>query len=257
MGIHPTAVVHPAAELTPGVAVGPYSCIGEHVRVGSGTVVSAHVVIEGHTEIGERNRIYPFVTLGTPPQDIGYRGEETRLTIGNDNVFRENVTIHRATTKEERVTVVGSRNYLMAYVHVAHDCRLGDGIIMANGVQLGGHVRIADQVGIGGLAAVHQFVKIGTCAFVGGMSAVSQDIPPFVMATGQRPKLYGINQKGLRRQGFSQETIGGLKKAYQILFRGQLRLSEGIRRVREEIPPFPELELLLGFLEDSKRGITR
>jgi UDP-N-acetylglucosamine acyltransferase len=258
MEIHSTAIVSPKARLAAGVKIGPYSIIGDHVEIGRETIIGPHVTIDGHTEIGERNKIYQFASIGFPPQDIGYKGEDTRVRIGNDNIIREYVSINRATTKEDWETVVGDNNYLMAYAHVGHDCRLGSGIIMANVATLGGHANLGDYVNIGGVTAVHQFVRIGSYAFIGGESAVVQDIPPFMLAAGaERAKLYGPNQKGLKRQGFSRETIDGLKKAYKIIWRGNKRLSEGINRAREEIEPFPELEMLLEFISESKRGVTR
>lgn len=255
--VHPTAVVSPHAEIASGVTIGPYSTIGDHVTIGRDTEIGAHVVIEGHTRIGERNRVSPFTSIGGPPQDVGYKGEDTRVKIGDDNVIRDYVTINRSTTKENWETVIGNHNYLMAYTHVAHDCVLGDGVVMANLATLGGHVKIGDRVNLAGLVAVHQYVRIGAYAFLGGMSAITKDIPPFVLTSGRDVKLYGINQKGLIRAGFSREAIDGLKKAYRIIWRGKKRLNEGIKQVREEIPTFPELEVLLGFCEESKRGIQR
>jgi UDP-N-acetylglucosamine acyltransferase len=258
MEIHSTAIVSPKAQLATGVKIGPYSIIGDHVKIGRDTNIGPQVTIDGHTEIGERNNIYQFVTIGFPPQDIGYKEEDTRVKIGNDNIFREYVSINRATTKEDWETSVGNNNYLMAYAHVGHDCKLGNGIIMANVATLGGHTNLGDYVNIGGLTAVHQFVRIGSYAFIGGGAAVAQDIPPFMLATGaERAKLYGPNQKGLKRQGFSREIIDGLKKAYKIIWRENKRFSEGIKRVREEIESFPELEMLLDFIGDSKRGVAR
>jgi UDP-N-acetylglucosamine acyltransferase len=257
MTIHPTAVVSPRAEIADGAEIGPYSIIGDHVSIGKSTVVGSHVVIEGNTSIGERNRIFPFVTLGTPPQDTGYRGEDTRLVIGNDNIIREYATIHRATTKQEWVTAIGDGNYLMAYSHVAHDCVLGNHVILANVATLGGHIHIGDYANLGGQAAVHQFVRIGAYAFVGGKSGVDRDVPPFMITAGERAKLYGVNRRGLRRHGLTQESIDGLKKAFQIIWRDNLQFPDGIRKAREEIPPSPELEMLLSFLENSKRGILR
>lgn len=257
MDIHPSAVVSSHAELAHGVKIGPYSIIGDHVTIGGDTVISPHVVIEGHTNIGERNRIYPFVSIGLPPQDVGFRGEETRVEIGNDNIIREYASINRSTTKQDRVTVIGNDNYIMAYSHIAHDCVLGDKIIMSNVATLGGHTTIGDYATLGGIVAVHQFVRIGAYAFIGGKSAVSQDIPPFMMAAGPRAKLYGLNQKGLKRIGFSKEAIDGLKKAYKIIWRENRRFSEGISKVKKEIEPFPELAMLLDFIAASKRGVAR
>jgi UDP-N-acetylglucosamine acyltransferase len=257
MAIHPTAVVSHSAEIAEGVEIGPYSVIGDHVSIGRSTVIAAHVVIEGHTRIGERNRIFPFATLGTPPQDVGYRGEDTRLEIGDDNLIREYVTIHRATTKQEWVTRVGDENYLMAYSHVAHDCVLGKGVILSNVATLGGHIHVGDHAILGGLAAVHQFVRIGAHAFVGGKSGVDRDVPPFMITAGERAKLYGLNRRGLARHGFPAEAVDGLKKAFQIIWRENRPFPEGIQQARKEIPPSPQLEMLLSFLESSKRGILR
>lgn len=257
MDIHPSAVVSPHAELGPGVRIGPYCTIGDHVRIDRETVLSSHVTIEGHTRIGARNRIYPFTSVGFPPQDIGYKGEDTRVIIGDDNIIREYSTIHRATTKQNWETVVGDENYIMAYAHIAHDCYLGKRVIMSNGATLGGHIAIDDYAILGGMVAVHQFVRIGTHAFIGGKSGIDRDVPPFMITAGERAKLYGVNQKGLHRMGFSQQSIDGLKKAYRIIWRDNSRFSDGIRQVRREMESFPELEILLGFFEGSRRGILR
>ena len=255
--IHPTAVVSPGAKLASDVKIGPYAIIGENVSIGNATQIDSHVVIEGRTQIGERNRISPFSCIGTPPQDVGYQGEDTRVTIGDDNVIREYVTIHRATTKENEETIVGNHNFIMAYAHVAHDCVLGDNIILANAVTLGGHTRVGDHANIGGLAAAHQFVRIGAYAFIGGLTGMPQDIPPFVIAAGPRARLFGINQIGMSRSGFSKETVAGLKRAYRIIWKDNRRFSQGIEQVRKEMKSFPELDELLEFLEHSKRGIAR
>jgi UDP-N-acetylglucosamine acyltransferase len=255
--IHPTAVLSPHAEIAEGVKIGPYSMIGDHVTIGRDTEIGAHVVIEGHTQIGESNKIYPFTCIGTPPQDVGYRGEDTRLIIGDKNIIREYATIHRATTKQDWITAVGNSNYIMAYAHVAHDCILGNHVIMSNVATLGGHITIGDHAILGGLVAVHQFVRIGPHAFLGGKSGVDRDVPPFMITAGERAKLYGINRLGLRRFGFSQEVIEGLKSAYRIIWKESKSLREGIEKVRREVSPFPELEVLLEFLDGSKRGILR
>ena len=255
--IHPSAVVSPRAKIGEGVTIGPYSIIGEKVTVGRDTIIGSHVVIDGSTVIGEKNRIHPFVSIGLPPQDIGYKGEDTRVIIGDENIVREFVTINKATTKQDRVTKVGNSNYLMAYAHIAHDCILGNSIIMSNVATLGGHIEIGDHAIIGGLVAIHQFVRIGTYAFIGGKSATAKDIPPFMMASGDRAKLYGLNARGLKREGFSQEKIDNLKKAYQIIWRDHHLLHEALERVRREIPPFEELQMLLDFLVSSKRGVVR
>lgn len=257
MNIHPTAIVHPKAKIADGVEIGAYSVIGEHVTVGKGTRIASHVLVEGWTTIGERNQIFPFSCIGTPPQDIGYRNEETYLVIGNDNVIRESATIHRATTKEDRFTVIGNGNFLMAYSHVAHDCKLGNNIIMANSVGLGGHITVGDYAILGGIVAVHQFVRIGAYAIIGGQSAVSQDIPPYVSAAGNRAKLYGLNLIGLKRRGFSEEAIASLKKTYRIIFRSGLILEDALARVNAELSGSPEAMHLMEFMKNSKRGITR
>jgi UDP-N-acetylglucosamine acyltransferase len=255
--IHSSAVISPQADLSPGVKVGPYSTIGDHVSIGRDSEIGPHVVIEGHTRIGERNIIYPFSSIGTPPQDVGYGGEDTRLIMGDDNVVREYVTINRATTKEEWKTVIGSHTYLMAYSHVAHDCLLDDNVIMTNGATLGGHVTIGEYAILGAFLAVQQFVRIGTYAFLGAKSGIDRDVPPFMITAGPRAKLYGVNQKGLIRRGFSQETIDLLKRAYSIIWRENKRFDEGIRQAREELEPLPELEMLLNFLSGSKMGVLR
>jgi UDP-N-acetylglucosamine acyltransferase len=257
VSIHPTAVVHSKALIADGVEIGPYSVIGEHVSIGKDSKIASHVLIEGWTAIGERNQIHSFSSIGTPPQDIGYRGEETFLVIGNDNVIRECATVHRATTKEDRRTVIGDKNFLMAYAHVAHDCQLGNNIIMANSVALGGHIVIGDHAILGGIVAVHQFVKIGPYAIIGGQSAVSLDIPPYVSAAGNRAQLYGLNLVGLKRKGFSDNAIATLKKAYKIVFRSGLTQDDAIHKALEAFPDSPEVQTLVDFIRSSKRGITR
>ncbi len=261
MKIDPRAIISSKAEIDKGVEIGPYSIIGDDVFIGKDTVIGAHVVIEGPAQIGERNRIYQFVSIGTPPQDLTYHGEETTVIIGNDNVIREFVTINRGSTKENWKTVIGNGNYLMAYAHVAHDCCLGDNIVMANLATLGGHVAVGDHAIISAFVAVHQFVRIGTYAFVGAKCGVDRDIPPFMLAsvdkTGPRAKLFGINTVGLRRQGFSRDVIEGLKRAYKIIWRENKNLKKAIEQVRNELEPFQELELLIEFLSTSRRGIIR
>ncbi len=257
MEIHPSAVVSPHAELAAGVKVGPFSIVGDHVSIGRDTIIGSNVVIEGHTRIGKGNVIYPFVSIGLPPQDLGYKQEDTRVFIGDNNIIREYVSVNRATTKQDWVTIIGNDNFLMAYAHVAHDCILGNHIVMSNVATLGGHATIGDHANLGGLVAVHQFTRIGAYAFIGGKTGVPKDIPPFMIAAGPRAKLYGPNLNGLRRQGFSGNTINGLKKAYRIIWRECGRFSEGIDRVRREIESFPELDLLLEFISDSKRGVVR
>jgi UDP-N-acetylglucosamine acyltransferase len=257
VNIHPTAIVHPKAVIAEGVEIGPYAVIGEHVTIGTGTKIAAHVVIEGWTTIGARNHIHSFSSIGTPPQDIGYKNEETYLIIGDDNVIRECATIHRATTKQDRRTIIGNKNFFMAYSHVAHDCNIGNNIIMANSVALGGHIVIGDHAILGGIVAVHQFVKIGSYAIIGGQSAVSLDIPPYVSAAGNRAQLYGLNLVGLKRKGFSDEVITNLKKAYKIIFRSGLTLEISLQQALAEMPDSKEVQHLVDFIRNSKRGITR
>jgi len=257
VNIHPTAIVHAAARIADSAIIGPYSIIGEHVSIGRGTKVESHVLIDGWTTIGERNHIHSFSSIGTPPQDISYKNEETYLIIGNENVIREYATVHRATTKEDRKTEIGNKNFLMAYSHVAHDCKLGNSIIMANSVALGGHIVIGDHAILGGIVAVHQFVKIGEYAIIGGLSGVGQDIPPYVMAQGSKAKLYGLNLVGLKRKGFSDAVIANLKKAYKIIFRSGLTVDEALRKTLDDLPDSAEVRLLADFIRTSKRGITR
>ena len=257
MNIHPTAIVHPGAKLAEGVEIGAYTVVGEHAIIGKDTKIASHVLIDGWTTIGERNQIFSFSAIGTPPQDISYKNEKTSVIIGNDNVIRESATVHRATAKEDRITEIGNNNFLMAYSHVAHDCKLGSHIIMANSAGLAGHITVGDYAILGGIVAVHQFVRIGAYAIIGGQSAVSQDIPPYGSAAGNRAKLYGLNLVGLKRRGFGDEAISNLKKAYRIIFRSGLVLEEARVRVEAELSSSPEAMHLMEFMKASKRGITR
>lgn len=259
--IHPTALIHPGAELADNVEVGPYAVIGEHVRIGRGTTVGAHVVIDRWTDIGEDNQIFPMASVGAAPQDLKYKGEETWLKIGNKNIIREFATLHRATTADTGVTLVGDGNMFMAYSHVAHDCRIGSSVVMANSATLAGHVYIEDYVIFGGLTAVHQFTRIGAHAMIGGGTLIGTDIPPYTIATGGRRRdaeLRGLNLIGLKRRGFSDDTINALKNAYKILVLSDLKLPEAIERIRSEVPPGPEVNHFVDFIEQpSKRGICR
>lgn len=254
--IHSTAIIHHGAKLGEGVSIGAFSIIGENVTIGDGTIIESHVVIDGWTEIGKGNRIYPFSSIGTPPQDISYAGEETRVTIGDKNIIREYVTIHRGTKKGGGHTIVGSQNYIMAYVHIAHDCKIGSNIIMANAATLGGHISVDDHSVIGGLTGIHQFVRIGKYAMVGACSAVSLDVPPFVSAVGNRATLYGLNIVGLRRHGFTKERVLKIKKAYKILFRSKLSLKEAIIKT-EAICDSEDVKMMIDFINETKRGICR
>lgn len=255
--IHPTAIVHPKAELAEDVAIGPYCLIGEHVKIGRRVKLMSHVAIEGWTEIGEDCEFFPFSSIGTIPQDLKFQGEKSRLIIGQKNVFREFVTLNRGTAEGGGATKIGDHNFFMAYVHVAHDCQTGDHVVMANAATLAGHIVIQDYAIVGGLVGIHQHVRIGCYAMVGGCSAIGMDVPPFTTAAGYRAKLYGLNLVGLRRHGFSNDRIGKLKKAYQILFQEELPLKEAIKRVREEIEESEDIKRLLAFMETSERGVYR
>jgi UDP-N-acetylglucosamine acyltransferase len=239
------------------VEIGAYAVIGEHVRIERRTRVGDHARIEGRTEIGEECRIFPFAVLGAEPQDLKYRGEPTELIVGPCNVFREFVTIHRGTVQGGGRTVIGAHNFFMSYAHVAHDCSIGNHVIMANSATLAGHIELRDHSMLGGIVAVHQFARVGEYALVSGLTGVAQDIPPYTLASGSRAKLFGLNVVGLRRHGFSLQTIQALKKAYRILFRSNLMLREGVERVRQEVTGCPEVENLLRFVEESRRGVCR
>ncbi len=255
------AVVDPAAEIDPSVEVGPFTVIGAGVRIGAGTRIGPHCFIEGNTTIGRNNRISGFVSIGAPPQDLGYKGEDTRVEIGDDNIIREYVSIHRATTKENLVTRIGSNNMLMAYVHIAHDCALADNIIMANGATLGGHVKVGERATMGGLVAVHQFTRIGSHAYIGGMSGISKDVPPYVIVSGvrNRMRVTGINRIGLKRCGFDTDTIRDLNDAFVLIFRTpDLLLKDALDRVEAEFSHRREVMYMVEFFrEPSRSGVVR
>jgi len=257
MSVHPTAIVAPGARLHPSVEVGPYAVIGSQVEIGAGTTVGPHAVIEGRTRLGERNRVFQFASVGAQPQDLKYAGEDSALEIGDENLIREFTTLHRGTTGGGGVTRIGNANLFMAYSHVAHDCQVGNGCVLANAATLGGHVEVGDHVILGGLAAVHQFTRIGRHAFVAGGSMVVMDVPPFCTAQGDRAELVGVNSIGLARHGFSEEQIARVKEAYRILFRSKLPLDEAMERLRTELGDQPEIQMLLSFVSTSQRGMTR
>ncbi len=257
MEIHPTAVVHPRAEIAPGVKIGAYSVVGEHVRIGPDTSIDSHVVVDGWTEIGARCRIFPFASIGAAPQHIRYAGEPTRVRMGDDNIIREFVTVHRGTVGGGGETSLGNGNIIMAYTHIAHDCRVGNQVTMANASTLAGHIEVEDFAIVGGLVAIHQFVRIGCYTMVGGASAIPQDIPPYMLASGNRAKLFGLNSIGLKRHRFPENTIAALKQAYRLLFRSHLTFHKAAERVAAEIPDLPEVRHLLNFLKASKRGFCR
>jgi len=253
--IHPSAEVSSEVELGPGVYIGPFCVLKGKITVGSGTRFLSHVVIDGNTTIGKDNLFYPFSSAGLPPQDLKYRGEPSRVVIGDRNTIRESVTIHRGTEGGGMLTRIGDQNLLMANCHVAHDCHLGSRIVMANAANLAGHIIIEDGAIIGGLTGIHQFVRIGTLSMVGGMSGIPKDVPPYVWASGNRAYLYGLNLEGLKRARLSPDTISLLKKAYQLLFRSSLPQKEALDRVRKEIPSGPEIDHLVEFIEKSGRGV--
>ncbi len=256
--IHPTAIIDPKAEIGEGVDVGPYSVIEKGVVIDQDTKIEPHVIIREGTHIGKRCHIFQFASIGEAPQFLGYKGEKTLLQIGDQNIIRECVTLHRGTPHGGGKTVIGNRNYFMAYSHVAHDCQIGNEVIMANAAALGGHIVIEDWAIIGGLVAVHQFVRVGAYAMIGGFSGVLLDIPPYTKAKGDRARLYGLNTIGLKRANFSEETLKALKKTYRIIFRSGLTLEKAVKGVSEdEISRIPEVQHLLHFIQHSKRGIAR
>ena len=256
--IHETAVVHPTAEVADSVAIGPYSIIGEHVKIGEGTQISSHVVIDKWTHIGKGCQIYPYASLGAAPQHLKYNGEETYVEVGDNNIIREYVTIHRGTSFGNGKTILGDENFIMAYAHVAHDCTVGNRVVIASYVALGGHVEIGDHAIIGGIVAIHQFVRIGTYAFVGGATALTRDIPPYITASGMKVKFYGINVVNLQRSNVPEEVIRGLRKAYKVLFRSHLTMEEAIKKVHEDpVYALPEVKHMMDFIQGTKRGVTR
>jgi UDP-N-acetylglucosamine acyltransferase len=255
--IHSTAIIDATAELDTGVEVGPYSIIGPRVRIGKNTRIGPHVVIDGFTDIGQACTIFQFASLGAIPQDLKYRGEESRVVIGNNNTIREFVTINRGTAQAGGETRLGSNNLLMAYCHVAHDCRIGSHVVLANAATLAGHIEMEDHAIVGGLAAVHQFVRLGSYCIIGGCSGVSQDIPPYMMANGQRAELFGLNVEGLNRHRFPQESISNLKKAYHIIFRSGLALEKALEQAASEMQHSAEVQHLISFIRSSTRGVTR
>lgn len=253
--IHPTALVDPGAELGEGVTIGPFSIIGPGVVIGARTQVGPQVLIERDTSVGEDCAIAKGAVLGTDPQDLKYRGEPTVLSVGDRTVIREYATLNRGTAAAGR-TSVGSDCMLMAYVHVAHDCHLGDHVILSNAVNMAGHVHIEDWASVGGLTAIHQFVRIGQHAFVGGASRVAKDVPPYVKAAGNPLELYGLNSIGLQRRGFPEEVRVELKRAYRLFFASNHNISQAKARAREELRALPEIEAFLSFFEESERGVS-
>ena len=256
--IHPTAIVDPTAEIDEGVEIGPYTIVQKNVIIGQGTRIGPHVVIGEGTQIGQRCQVYQFASVGEAPQALAYRGEKTFLTLGDQNIVREFVTLNRGTAGGGGKTVIGNQNLFMAYSHVAHDCHLGNQVILANGATLAGHITIEDHAIIGGLSAVHQFCRIGTHAFISGMTGITLDVPPYMLASGSRARLFGLNTVGLKRFHFSEASMKALKKAYRIIFRSGLILEKAVKQVKEDgISQLPEVQHLLQFIQQSKRGISR
>ena len=255
--IHPSALVHSRARLAADVEVGPYSIVGEHVEVGAGSWIGAHVVLDGHVRIGRRTRIFHFASIGAPPQDKKYKDEPTAVEIGDDNTLREYVTINRGTALDAGVTRLGNENWVMAYVHFAHDCQIGNKTIFANACQLAGHVTVGDWAIFGATTLVHQFVHVGAHAFTGMGTYLPQDLPPYVTAAGNMAKPYGINSEGLKRRGFSPATIQELKRAYRTLYRSGLPLEQAKDRLAAQARDCAEVKPILDFLANSKRGIIR
>jgi UDP-N-acetylglucosamine acyltransferase len=259
--IHPSAVVDVGAELAADVVVGPYAVIGPNVRIGAGTHIGPHCVVEGHTTIGTGNKIFQFASIGAAPQDKKYQGEPTRLEIGNDNTIREFCTLNIGTVQDAGVTRLGDDNWIMAYVHIAHDCVIGNHTILANSTQLGGHVHLGDWVFLGGLSGVHQFVRVGAHAMTGFQTRLAQDLPPFVTAAGNPAQAQGINAEGLKRRGYSAQRIAGVKQLHRVLYRNGLTLAAALEEIRvlasQPSEAQADAQSMLSFLSDAARGIVR
>lgn len=255
--IHPTAIVSEKARIGNGCTIGPYSTIGDGVVLGDGVRIDSHVVIDGDTSIGDETRVFPFVSIGLAPQDLKYEGERTRTSIGRRNQIREFVTVHRGTKGGGGMTEIGDDNLLMAQVHVAHDCKVGSEIIMANAATLAGHVEIADRANIGAYSGVHQFCRIGREAFVGGYSVVVKDAMPFAIIQGNHAKCYGLNKVGMKRRGYPKKTVRSLNRAFHFLLSARLNTTQALEKIREEITGCDEVDLLVEFIESSDRGVVK
>ncbi len=255
--IHPTAIIDSSAEIDSNVTIGPYAMVKSDVCIGSGTTIGPYTTIEQYTNIGENCQIFQYASIGGAPQDLKFHGEKTYLTIGRGTIIREFVTINRGTEFGGGVTEVGEENYLMAYTHIAHDCKTGKQVILANNSTLAGHIIMGDNVTVGGLVAIHQFVQIGDFAYIGGKSAVVKDIPPYVIAAGDRARLHGLNNVGLKRHKFPKSTLKELKKTYRIFFRIGLTVKQASERVRAEVEQIPEVKNFINFIIKSNRGVTR
>jgi UDP-N-acetylglucosamine acyltransferase len=257
MAIDPRAVVSPRARLAPDVEVGAFAIIGDDVEIGPGCRIGPHAVVNGPTRLGARNRIFQFASIGDAPQDKKYKGEPTRLEVGDDNTFREFVTVNRGTTHDQGVTRIGSDNLFMAYSHVAHDCQVGSHCVLANVATLGGHVELGDWVIMGGLSAIHQFTKVGPHAFIANNAAVTRDVPPYVMAVGQPAEPHSINATGLARRGFTPEQVRNIKNAYRVLYRSDLKLADAVPKLEEAAKTQPELRIFVDFIARSTRSLVR
>ncbi len=255
--LHPTAIVDCHAELDSDVEIGPYCIVGAEVKIGKRSKLHSHVVVQGRTTLGESNVVYPFATVGSPPQDLKYKGERSELIIGDRNTIREYVSLNPGTTGGGMVTRVGDQNLLMMYCHIAHDCIVGNRNVIANGATLGGHVVVEDFVILGGLVGVHQFVRVGTGALLGAGSMVSLDVPPYCNATGDRAKLHGLNVEGLRRRGIGKDVIDAIHKAYRIVFQSKMKTEDALAKIRLELSGIPEIEKFATFIASSQRGICR
>lgn len=255
--IHPTAIIDPKAEIDENVEIGPFTIISKNVSIASGTTIGSHVTIDPYVEIGPGCQIFQYASIGAVPQAVRFKGEITYLKIGRNSIIREFATLNRGTEFGGGVTEIGEENFLMAYTHVAHDCQTGKGVILANNATLAGHIHIGDYVIIGGLVAIHQFVRIGDYAYIGGKSAVVKDIPPYVIAAGDRATLHGLNKVGMKRHQFSENTLAALKNAYRIIFRIGLTVNEAVERVLAESDNVPEVKNLVNFIKTTERGITR
>ena len=255
--IHETAIISPGAKIGEGCRIGPFCTVGAGVTLGAGVVLESHVVVDGSTSIGDQTHVFPFASIGLAPQDLKYAGEPTATEIGRNNQIREFVTIHRGTEGGGGLTKIGDRNLLMAQAHVAHDCQIGSDVIMANAATLAGHVEIADRANVGAYSGVHQFCRVGVEAFVGGYSVVVKDAPPYAIIQGNHAKCYGLNKVGLRRRGYSKETIEKLHHAYHLLLTAKLNTSQAVERIKEEIRDCPEVDELVRFIETSKRGVVK
>lgn len=255
--IHATAIVSPKAKLDENCYIGPFSTIGDEVSIGGGVRLDSHVVVDGKTSIGEDTHVYPFVSIGLAPQDLKYAGEPTATEIGKRNHIREFVTIHRGTAGGGGLTKIGDDNLFMAQAHVAHDCQIGNSVIMANAATLAGHVEIADRANVGAYSGVHQFCRVGLEAFVGGYSVVVKDAPPFAIIQGNHAKCFGLNRVGMKRRGYGRETIEKLNHAYHLLLSSKLNTTQAVEKIREEIKDCKEVDLLVEFIETSKRGVVK